>query len=88
MVKNFCSFFTNEELKFLIKKANIFNKTEIMINTQNYFFQILIYKNKLIIEADDKNIITVEINRLEKKVFFELLKNEITQEIQELSLNI
>ena len=75
-VKEFLNFFTDDELNLILDKASVVDESDIIINTKNYMFVLLLRDDKLFIEIDDKESDSDMIELIEKDNFIKLLKDE------------
>jgi hypothetical protein len=75
-VKEFLNFFTDDELNLILDKASVVDESDIVINTKNYMFVLMLRDDKLFIEIDDKESNSNVIDLIEKDDFIKLLRKE------------
>jgi hypothetical protein len=83
--KIFLSVFTFEELQKTLECAFVVNENNIIINTKNYFFELLIINNKINIVCSRNSNLNSSSKTISKKFFLKLLsqsKIEFPKEIQ------
>lgn len=86
-VKEFLNFFTDDELNLILDKASVLDESEIIINTKNYMFILMLRDEKLFIEIDDKDSDSDMIELIEKDNFLKLLKDEEFESIEVIELD-
>lgn len=83
----FLSIFTVEELEGFMKYAFAVDENNIIINTKNYLFELMIVDNNVLIRSNKNNGVNSSSNTISKKTFLIMLSQSEIQFPKQLEIN-